>query len=866
MSAFRHCCRHPRASSPGLPNVQLVPSPTQDEGYDVDAVRISTPHEILIDSLLPDPAEPGAAPGEPRTSSETIVHHETLQRSSNKLEDGDGQGGSQTRPKSLQVQRVNSIVIPRRRSHTQSQPLPSPSSAALNHYLKITPSRAALRKRLEAIKIVDDAEIAPSSPKLDPTRIASIPDSVIQPHWRLSYNESSSSFRRPGLRERSTNELHEEASGEKKAKSSPQEAKPESAGVQENSAVSAAPANVENERPHDSGASTSTDAVVIEMTRKRELAVSGEFSMPGSYQSDSTAASIHLYDMKISERVASSNSNIVGQGDPKVRRLRSSTTGNYSMVRMGGSRYEDSKENSSLQSPKESSSVYSSYDEDLASSRRSSIRLLQSLPERVERLKSRATAGDLYNTSGQQSQITVVPRSRFCTTLTDEPRQQEANGTGAYGNKAGHDEEDLYGTKSRSPPLRRSSTEPRLNRFKRDGPASFDGSGEWHLSPPPRQPTGLLHRQSTGLTSRQPSSLLTPEDAASVWERALREHAQEDNAISRARIGSISYETGRDDFKRRARSRRFTRTPSPLQDITEDPWSQTRGKEREPVSRSVSPTRKVSSRGSPTIQASPARRLAGPTSARSPSNSTRSADSWTRYPSHTFTLRAETTSLNDNVITRDFAVGLTPGRKISKKKSRSMTFGRRFLHKVGRLYKTRSSDFRRYHAGHRSSISVGGVLEYPELEIPRPSFEPVLLAGPRRDSEEDREIEKERERALREAVATPIPSSPVHPPVEEARLEEVKTPKPELYLLPPELNFVQWQRTYDDCVVRPKNMSTEDEEIAPDELVGPKNDAECLKLDEEQQKEVDRARDGALEAADECLRRSMDMVRYPKRL
>ncbi|KAI4146082.1 MAG: hypothetical protein L6R39_003597 [Caloplaca ligustica] len=852
MPSFRDCCRHPRASSPGLPNVYIVPSPTQDDGYDTDAVRIATPDDISIERLQP-------SPDEPRPSVDTIVHRGSPQRSSIKLEDDNDQAGAQSLSKSLRVKRVNSIVIPRRRSHTQSQPLPSPSTAALDNYIKLTPSRAALRKRLEAVQIIDEPELPPS-PKLEPVRVTSIPESALSRRWRLSYNESHPIFRPSGLRERSANEQRGEASGEDKPGYTSHKASAESTEEQRENAVPGATiAALEVETYPDDEAPINITEMVTKRSRKRGLVISGHYSMPGSYQSDSTAASIHLYDMRISQRVASSNSNIVASSDVNVRRQRSSTTGTHAMALMNSSRYQRSRESSSLQSPKESSSVYSSQEEELASSRRSSMLLIQGLPERLERLKSRATAGDLYRTSAQQSQITVIPRSRFPTNLTDEEKQLEANRSRIHGNGAGNDERNLYEEKTGSPPLRRSSTEPRLNKFKRDGCASFDGSGEWHLSPHSRQPTGLLQPQSTGLVSRQSTSLLARQDAASVWERALREHAQEDNAIFRARVGSISYEIGRDDLKRRARSRRFTRTPSPLQEITEAPWSQARGMVEEPASGRVSPTQSLSGRISPSMRISPCRASAGQLTAAQASTSTQSVDSWTRYPSHTFRSRAETANANDNVIARDFAIGQPfPQRKISKKKSRSMTFGRKFLHKVGRLYKTRSSDFRRYHAGHRSSISVGGVLEYPELEIPRPSFEPVLLAEPRDEVEMEREIEPEE--ALREAIATPIPSSPQRLPVDSQSTAETSGP---------DLNALRWEGGYDDCVVRPRNTSTEDEGIAPDDM-GPVSSTthESLRLDEEQQAEVDRVRDEALKAADECVRRSMDMVRdrFPKRL
>ena len=805
MPTLRDCCRHPRASSPDLPNVQIVPSPTQDEGYDADAVRISTPIEIFVESVRP-------SPDEPRPSSDTIVRHSPLQTPN------DDENGSQTRSKSLRVQRVNSIHIPRRRSHTQSQLLSSPSSAAPEHYTKLSPSRTALRKRLEAVKIIDSSE-TPLSPNVDPARITGI-------------SESSIPSRRPVLRDVDTNEHDGEVIGRENSKSALKKPKPETISSQKNSEMDNAPLN----------------------------------AMPGSYQSNSTEVSIHLYNMQISERVASSNSNIVALSGLRERRNRSSTTGSHPIQSRGSSGYHCRRESSSLQSPKESSSVYTSNEDELALSRRSSMLMIQGMPERIQRLKNHATIGDLYSISAQHSQITVIPRSRFPTTCTEASTNAE---TGKA--KAEHGEQDLYEGRSRSPPLRRSSTEPRLNRFKRGAPASFDGSGEWHLSPPTRQPTRLLPRQSTGLLVRQPTGLLSPEDPASVWEKALREHAQEDKAISQARVGSISYEIGRDDFKRRVMSRRFTRTPSPLQGITEDPWSQRRRLESGPASGRVSPTQVMSGRNPPIPQKSPAPKISDHAFARQASSSTRSVDSWTRYPSYNFAERTEIANAKDRVVTRDFAIcnantsgpsaldavaegqpGRSPWRTVSKRKSRSMTFGRRFLHKVGRLYKTRSSDFRRYNAGHRSSIFEGGVLQYPELEIPRPTVEPVLLSGPRAS---DTHSMAAPEDVLQEAVQIPIPPTPQPLCMDE--------PQPELGMPSPQLNVVEWQKTYDDCILYPRNTST-DEEIAPDE-VGPTNVSD-LKLDEAQQAEVDKAKDEALKAADDCLRRSMEMVRYPKRL
>ncbi|KAL9605010.1 MAG: hypothetical protein Q9219_000198 [cf. Caloplaca sp. 3 TL-2023] len=841
MPSFRHCCRYPRASSPGLPNVQPIPSPTQDEGYDADAVRISTPVEIMIDRLHP-------SPDEPRRSCDTIVHHEAIERSSHKVRN-DGEGGDrQTTSEAPRVQRVSSIHIPRRRSHTRSQPVPSSSLAALEHYVKISPSQSALRKRLEAVKIIDQSE-TPLSPKFEPTRIINIQEASIPTHRRVLPNENRSSFCRPVLREVNTNEFNEEAMSADRSNYALTGQRVKVAKSQPDDDPSC---NTENEHNinYEAPIPISSEIGQHHYEHYRNFLQKTAKNMPGSCRSESTDVSIHLHDMQISERVASSNSNIVAMGDLNARHQHSSTTGSHPYLPSESSLYRRSRKSSSLQSPKESSSIYSSNEDELASSRRSSILLIQSIPERIQRLKSYATSGDLYSTSAHHSEITVIPRSRFPTTFTDDPQQQQAVGNKTCENEA--DFGDNAGeTKLRSPSLRRWSTEPRLNRFKRGTPASFDGSGEWHLSPPTHQLTGLKPRRPSGLLIAQSGNFLSPEDPASIWERALREHAQEDDAISRARVGSISYEIGRDDLKRRARSRRFTRTPSPLQEITEDPWSQMRGQKQEMASVKGSPAQATPGTESSTAWLSRADRLDNPTSTNKDLNSTKPVGSWARYPSHTFSERTEAASAEDNVISRDFAIGLKPQQKTSKK-SRSMTFGRRFLHKVGRLYKTRSSDFRRYNAGHRSSISVGGVLEYPELEIPRPSFEPVLLSGPR-DVETENTVA--REAALREAIKTSIPSPPLHTPTQEPP-SKVGSPGPEL-------NAVEWQKIYGGCVVRPRNTST-DEEIAPDDVSY--NNASTLKLDEAQQAEVDEAKDAALKAAEDCLRRSMELVRYPKRL
>ncbi|KAL8963539.1 MAG: hypothetical protein Q9183_004999 [Haloplaca sp. 2 TL-2023] len=866
-SRLRRCCRHPQASTESLPNVRPVPSPTEDEGYDADAVSIPTPTPTLVGRHQPPTAvakEPASLvenishvptpPAEPRPSSDTVVHHEMVQRSGHRLTEDDDDSADELDGKTLRVQRLSSITVPRRRSHIPPEPLPSPSTAAGDHYIKMSPSRVALKKRLKSIELID-APSSPPLPKLEPARVASIPESALTPKWRLSYRENSASFRRPGLKELSVNERQQHASGGSSTPSASSRAQ-NGAGAQQEDVIDSTYESSELGNHPTKGAAPSTSTREYYNPGKSTAAkVEKHPPIPGTYGSESTASSVHLYDMHISERVASSNSNVVSSVGASIQsRQRASTTGSSPMPPVGMSWYQRGRQSSSLQSPQPASSIYSSNEDDLASSRRSSVRLIEGLPERIKRLKSRVTTGDLYGSSAQHSQITVIPRSRFPTALSDESQYMGASGSS--GSNFTSDEDETKVKRVQSPPLRRSSTEPRLNRFRRGAPASFDGSGEWHLSPPAPPVRAYTGRA----LARQPTGLLDPRDTDSAWEKALREHAAEDRAILRSRVGSISYEIGRDDLKRRARSRRFTRTPSPLGDITEDPWSQARGLKVEPASGRVSPLHDESTeKMGRTI--SPVNPSSGQGIDRANSSSSRSVKSWTQYPSHTYAQRTDAANAQNQIIARDFAPSPSPDRKILKKKSKSMTFGRKIKYKLGHFYKTRTSDARRFNQGHRSSISVGGVLQFPELEIPRMgAVEPVLLSGPRDESEETEPEE------VGQAARTPLPESPKGKGKEVVQEEDEVMVKEERR---PRLEKVDWSGVYESCVVRPRY--DEDGEIAPDEDVPVEEDGskgqdevgdEQAEYDVEGRNEVDKAREEALRAADECLRRSGEIDRF----
>ncbi|KAF2872770.1 hypothetical protein BDV95DRAFT_606345 [Massariosphaeria phaeospora] len=125
---------------------------------------------------------------------------------------------------------------------------------------------------------------------------------------------------------------------------------------------------------------------------------------------------------------------------------------------------------------------------------------------------------------------------------------------------------------------------------------------------------------------------------------------------------------------------------------------------------------------------------------------------WGRYPSHTRADRTNSAGHEDQVESRDFALeaaikfamgdgnevddgdidpamrvdspSLPGGKKKRKRigssrmaKSNSMTFGKTFLKNYSKMFRSQSTEFQRHGHGHRSSITAGGVLKYPELEI-----------------------------------------------------------------------------------------------------------------------------------------------------
>ena len=107
---------------------------------------------------------------------------------------------------------------------------------------------------------------------------------------------------------------------------------------------------------------------------------------------------------------------------------------------------------------------------------------------------------------------------------------------------------------------------------------------------------------------------------------------------------------------------------------------------------------------------------------------------WSRFPSHTRKERNGPAGIADKVLSRDFQADSDsqidnhidkdrPAKKLryagkSKWRTRAMILSGKFLTDIPTIFKYRTTnEFRRRQHGHRSSISAGGVLEYPELEL-----------------------------------------------------------------------------------------------------------------------------------------------------
>ncbi|KAF2840789.1 hypothetical protein M501DRAFT_990746 [Patellaria atrata CBS 101060] len=215
---------------------------------------------------------------------------------------------------------------------------------------------------------------------------------------------------------------------------------------------------------------------------------------------------------------------------------------------------------------------------------------------------------------------------------------------------------------------------------------------------------------------------------AEMWERALKAQEQEKSALF------VSGNKDRVNFTSpfRERSGSVVTRPYVRQSISEaGPFQQTLSPPSEArQTRSMGTLREQDELSPDAIELEPQLKKKKPVASRkveSFSDLTSALRAWGRYPSHTREERNASAGEKDNIITRDFAFEIADesptGTKRKRKgktglsKSQSMTFGRTFLKNYARIFRSQSSDFRAYGHGHRSSISTGGQVEFPELEL-----------------------------------------------------------------------------------------------------------------------------------------------------
>ncbi|KAF6223969.1 hypothetical protein HO133_010543 [Letharia lupina] len=420
---------------------------------------------------------------------------------------------------------------------------------------------------------------------------------------------------------------------------------------------------------------------------------------------------VHLYNMHIPQRLAS-RPLLPSVSLPQLehpRRDRSYTSGSSSRMfsvlprsQVSSSMSSGGKQFKTPATHPTSSSVYSSGS--LPPSPPDSRLHFHSLSDRLYPL-------EVFHPS---EEIISVPASRPKSVDLDNLERRTVE-TSYHSSNESLMNRELAAAETRISPMPRANTLPKNSRFREDLERI---SAELALTNPPRRRVSNLDG------ARSP----TKEDATSIWERALREHSQEDKAISHTRIGSTSPDSVEPrqldpktvaSIEQKARKRSsFLRTkdrrvPEPLEGAHLQAH----------LGAYALPPRRANTRKRPTregIQKSP---------------STIRASSWARYPSHTRPERSTSPAgESDQVYSRDFAItppgtepkvssehGSSPLSNGKKWKTNRMTFGKQLLSTISNLYKSQSQELQRRLAdearGNRSSISEGGGLEYPELEM-----------------------------------------------------------------------------------------------------------------------------------------------------
>ena len=782
-----------------------------DNSYDEDAVPLKTPrtswgrHEGSIQispKQLSNALRRSESPGHssyaeikqrddsqayaPKNAAVALSRMLT-QRASHQLSEKSEDQVAKTLSKSPERRRSSKYLFDESDTPKKAPPPRTPSALTrANTVIRVTPAQKPMDKVLRNPTFLN--EPAPPSPELMPTRLESISDSVAGADWRLSFSERSkgglpielSDLHKSAvattlpvtydtrIRPASEQWLHG-ASGLLSHKLHQRQVSQPHATDDRNELHHCDPSSEEMGFGGIDGKDDSTpgSAYVIARTRNHS-----EGSEAG-----------HIYNMHIPQRLAS-KSLLPSASLPHLQgphRKRSYTSGDSSELFSSKPRRQastpeiiTSKIPLAWENPgrRATSSVYSSQPESLLLSRRNSALRITSLQDRVQQFKDHQACENIVSVSPKRMKSIDLDRL-----------ERRTGSTSFHSSNESLTNKELAASERRISILPRANTLPKNSRFVED---LEQISAELALTNPPRRRFSNLDGNGDW---RSPSISPGIDEATSIWEKALREHSREDAALTHTRLGSYSPDSEH---------------LGPMDIAPKNEVSSRRPSTRPPLYRNQDHLSVDAHHGAhlqarlaayklPTYHPPPKKRPLLDESKRS--TSAYPIGSWARYPSHSRPERSSSPAgIQDQVFARDFA-DMTPkvtpessptgqGSKLDKsKRKKSMSFGKHMLSSIGRLYRTQSQELQRRLAnearGHRSSISEGGVVEYPELEM-LGSISPPM---PSPDLDTKLELE---EILSSEIKANAKASRIVAPPNSEADDPAKK-----------------WSKLYEDCVVPP---------------------------------------------------------------
>lgn len=269
--------------------------------------------------------------------------------------------------------------------------------------------------------------------------------------------------------------------------------------------------------------------------------------------------------------------------------------------------------------------------------------------------------------------------------------------------------------KKRKPGLR--FLRPRSDLQSESEACFFDELTDNREAPHERKPSHSL----ISLKAEQTTLEHNRHDASLMWEKVLKAYQEEGSIMCLSPSKALAARGS--SFRERSSSVNRLRAPSTPSNV--DPLEMSEPSPGESLTQWESPNPFAPS--SMDLKAQP----------HSKNNSAPSVEAWSRHPSHTRELRTGSASHEDNVKSRDFTFKVnsaqiidhendqmrTPTNKKKRatlsgiSKSSSMTFSKNFFKDYTKLFHSQSAEFRRHGHGHRSSIAMGGLLDYPELEV-----------------------------------------------------------------------------------------------------------------------------------------------------